>query len=78
MRLTLLTSLARAFVLNRPTDCERANKSTALHASTEELDAVRHLPQKVKGKGRLKDVPDEARELLEQKLVAGNAMLRRV
>ena len=70
--------MARAFVLSRPKG--NPNLSDTMHAIAGELDQVRPIPIKggAKGKGKAKEEPDTAREILEQKCVEGVAVLRRV
>jgi hypothetical protein len=75
---TLLSSLARAFVLNRAK--ENQDFSDSLHATKTELQDVKPITLKAtsKGKGKAKDESDPVRESLERKCAEGVAVLRRV
>ncbi len=75
---TLLSALARAFVLTRTPTCTDGDISTSLHTSSSEMNQIRPLPVKTKGKGKAKEEVDEVRELVEGKMVEGTAVLRRV
>lgn len=77
-RQTLLSSLARSFVLTRARTSSKCQHSNEVHANDAELDQVRPIPVKIKGKAKAKEEPDEARPAIEAKLLAGMALLRRV
>jgi hypothetical protein len=53
-------------------------KSSDLHANDEELDQVKQLPVKGKGRSKVKEETDEMRVRIEAKLLEGTATLRRV
>lgn len=72
VRLTLLTSLARAFVLSR-----KDSWSEALHATKEELANVRPVPIKG-GKNKVNEEPNDSWAAFQAKLAEGTAILRRV
>lgn len=76
---TLLAAMARAFALTRSATCRPTTAaSERYHVTPEELAAVQPLPEKGKGKKKLKEEDDGARQLVEAKLIEATALLRKV
>ena len=71
--------MARAFALTRPGTCRPTTAaSERYHVTPEELAAVQPLTEKGKGKKKVKEEDDAARQRVEAKLVEATALLRKV